>query len=143
MGGPNALRHVEQSLAVAEKTGLDLKGQFEVTALIDDFAFGHAMRTRGIGRAQQTPKERFDAVIAYMEQLLETGEFPRLQAVAGDDIRGSFERVGELAHRSRALRARPPGRARRDRADAGPRQVNSVPLSHVTVRRPASFRRRP
>ena len=97
VGGPNALRHVEQSLAVAEKTGLDLKGQFEVTALIDDFAFGHAMRTRGIGRAEQAPKERFDAVISYMERLLETGEFPRLQAVAGDDIRGGFERVAELA----------------------------------------------
>jgi AcrR family transcriptional regulator len=97
VGGPNALRHVEQSLAVVEKTGLDLKGQFEITALIDDYAFGHAMRTRGIGRARQAPKERLDAVISYMERLLATGEFPRLQAIAGDDIHAGFERVAELA----------------------------------------------
>jgi hypothetical protein len=97
VGGPNALRHVEQSLAVAEKTGLDVKGQFEITALMDDFVFGHAMRTRGIGRADQTPRERIDAVIAYMERLLSTGEFPRLQAIAGDDMRAGFEQVAELA----------------------------------------------
>ena len=97
VGGPNALRHVEQSLAAAEKTGLDLKGQFEITALMDDYVFGHAMRVRGIGRADQTPPERLDAMIAYMGQLLGTGEFPRLQAIAGDDLRAGFERVAELA----------------------------------------------
>jgi AcrR family transcriptional regulator len=97
VGGPNALRHVEQSLAVAEKTGLDLKGQFEITALMDDFVFGHAMRTRGIGRADQTPPERIEAVIAYMERQLATGEFPRLRAIAGDDVRAGFEQVAELA----------------------------------------------
>ena len=97
VGGPNALRHVEQSLRVAEKTGLDLKGQFEVTALLDDFVFGHAMRTRGIGRSHETPEERLNAVIAYMEAQLATGEYPRLQAIAGDDIRQGFERVAELA----------------------------------------------
>jgi AcrR family transcriptional regulator len=97
VGGPNALRHVEQSLTVAEKTGVDLKGQFEITALLDDFVFGHAMRTRGIGRSRETPEERINAVIAYMEAQLATGEYPRLQAIAGDDIRAGFERVAELA----------------------------------------------
>jgi AcrR family transcriptional regulator len=97
VGGPNALRHVEQSLMIAEKTGLDLKGQFEVTALMDDYVFGHAMRTRGIGRSDRAPKERLDAVIAYMETQLATGDYPRLQAIAGDDLRGGFARVTELA----------------------------------------------
>ena len=97
VGGPNALRHVEQSLRVAEKTGLDLKGQFEVTALMDDFVFGHAMRTRGIGRSRETPEERLNAMVAYMEAQLATGEYPRLQAIAGDDVRQGFERVAELA----------------------------------------------
>jgi AcrR family transcriptional regulator len=97
VGGPNALRHVEQSLMIAERTGLDLKGQFEITALMDDFVFGHAMRTRGIGRSNQAPKERLDAVIAYMERQLATGEYPRLQAIAGADLREGFARVSELA----------------------------------------------
>ena len=82
---------------VAERTGLDLTGQFEITALMDDFVFGHAMRVRGIGRSDQTPKDRLDAVVAYMERQLATGEFPRLQAIAGDDLVGGFQRVAELA----------------------------------------------
>jgi AcrR family transcriptional regulator len=96
IGGPNALRHVEQSLTVAARTGLDLKGQFEITALVDDYTIGHAMRTRGLARAREAPRERLDAIIAYMETLLATGEFPRLQAIAGDNVRAGFERVVEL-----------------------------------------------
>ena len=96
VGGPNALRHFEQSLAVAERTGLDLTGQFEIIALVDDFVFGHAMRVRGIGRLGSAPeRERLDAVVAYMERQLATGEFPRLQAIAGDDLVGGFQRVAE------------------------------------------------
>jgi AcrR family transcriptional regulator len=97
LGGPNALHHVEQSIAVAARTGLDVKGQFEITALVDDYVWGHAMRTRGVGRARQAPKERVDAIIAYMETQLGTGDYPHLQAIAGDDIRVGFERVTELA----------------------------------------------
>jgi AcrR family transcriptional regulator len=96
VGGPNALHHVEQSLLVVEKTGLDLKGQFDITALVDDYVFGHAMRARGIGRSREAPQQRFDAIIAYMETQLATGDYPRLQAIAGDDIRGGFARVAEL-----------------------------------------------
>ena len=74
--GRTRCAHVEQSLTVAERTGLDLTGQFEITALMDDFVFGHAMRTRGIGRSDQTPEERLDAVVAYMERQLATGGYP-------------------------------------------------------------------
>ena len=147
VGGPNALRHVEQSLMIAERTGLDLKGQFEITALMDDFVFGHAMRTRGIGRSNQAPKERLDAVIAYMETAARDRRVP---AAAGDRRRRPARRLRarvRARHRSGAFRARPPGRARRDRADAAPRRLTSnrgrVPLGHAPVRHPASVRRRP
>ena len=39
------MRHVKQSLAVAARTGADLDTQFELVALVDDYVFGHVLRT--------------------------------------------------------------------------------------------------
>src|SRR3954466_7803463 len=40
--GPNALRHVEQSLMVAARTGLSPDEQLELTGLVDDYVVGFA-----------------------------------------------------------------------------------------------------
>ena len=93
-GGPNALRHVEQSLSIAARTGLDEAGQFELVALVDDYVIGHAMRAR---ESREQPPERIDAIVAYIDDLLATGEFPRLAAWAGGDTRRGIERVAETA----------------------------------------------
>jgi AcrR family transcriptional regulator len=93
-GGPNALRHVEQSLAVAARTGFDEAGQFELVALVDDYVFGHAMRAR---RAQEEPPEHLDAFVEYLDALLSTGEFPQLAAWAEGDTRRALERVAEFS----------------------------------------------
>jgi AcrR family transcriptional regulator len=98
-GGPNALRHVEQSLTVAGRTGLALDEQFELVAQIDDYVFGHAMRARS-ARSRDTgtgAEERLEGLITYLESQLESGEFPVLAAWAGDDPRAGFSRVAELA----------------------------------------------
>ncbi|HEY2365744.1 MAG TPA: TetR/AcrR family transcriptional regulator C-terminal domain-containing protein [Polyangiaceae bacterium] len=42
--GPNAVRHVEQSLAALATTSLDGAAKIEVLSLVDDFVFGHALR---------------------------------------------------------------------------------------------------
>jgi AcrR family transcriptional regulator len=94
-GGPNALRHVEQSLAVAARAGLDVAGQFELVSLVDDYVFGHAMRAR---RTREEPWERLDAVVAYVDALLGTGQFPQLAAWAAGDTRRAIEEVGEIAN---------------------------------------------
>jgi AcrR family transcriptional regulator len=97
-GGPNALRHVEQSVAVASRTGLELQDQFELVALVDDYVFGHAMRARATGsQHEHGAEERLEALVEYLETQLGTGEFPHLEAFAGDDPREGFERVAELA----------------------------------------------
>ena len=98
-GAPNALRHVEQSLLVAARTGLDFPGQFELVALVDDFVFGHAMRSR-VTRAQRDDEQwhhRLEALVVYLESQLDTGEFPILAAWAGDDVRAGFARVAEMS----------------------------------------------
>jgi AcrR family transcriptional regulator len=97
--GPNALRHVEQSLAVAARTGLDFQEQLELVALVDDYVFGHAMRARET-RAHQSvedAEERLERLIAYLESQLQTGEYPILAAWAGDDVRAGFIRIAEMS----------------------------------------------
>ena len=98
-GGPNALRHIEQSLATAARTGLDTAGQFELVALVDDYVWGHAMRARFAADEDtgDVAHERLEALIAYLEAQLKTGDFPHLEALAGDDPRESFARVAEMA----------------------------------------------
>jgi AcrR family transcriptional regulator len=98
-GGPNALRHVEQSLAAAAKTGLDIAGQFELVALVDDYVWGHAMRGRATREhsAGEHAQERLEAILAYLKAQLDTGEFPHMSAFVGDDAMTAFERVMEMA----------------------------------------------
>ena len=96
-GGPNALRHVEQSLAAAALTGLPVEAQMELVGLVDDYVWGHAMRARAVYDNQASEEERIDALVAYLQALLATGEFPQLAAFAGDDPRAGFERLAKLA----------------------------------------------
>ena len=49
-GGPNGLRHFEQSLAAVAGTGLDAAGRLELIALVDDYVFGSVTR-EAAGRA--------------------------------------------------------------------------------------------
>ena len=98
-GAPNALRHVEQSLLVAGRTGLDFAGQLELVALVDDYVFGHAMRARATReqRDQERWEQQLEGLIKHLEAQLETGEFPILAKWADGDVRRGFERIGELA----------------------------------------------
>lgn len=98
--GPNALRHVEQSLAVAARTGLDDVVQVELTALVDDYVFGHLARTNASRQAVGTgdrAKQRLEGIADYLEAELETGRYPHLQALAGDDVHVGIERVVRLS----------------------------------------------
>jgi AcrR family transcriptional regulator len=97
--GPSVLRHVDQTIAVASRSGLDLEGQFELAAIVDDYVFGYAMRSHEgaqLGPDGETGS-RLDAMIAYLSEQLETGDYPHLEAVAGDDPAAGFARIGHLA----------------------------------------------
>jgi AcrR family transcriptional regulator len=96
--GPSVLRHVEQTMAVASRSGLDLEGQFELAAIVDDYVFGHAMRAYHGARfgPEGDAKSRLDAMLAYLTEQLGSGEYPHLQAIAGDDPAAGFARIGHL-----------------------------------------------
>jgi AcrR family transcriptional regulator len=100
-GGPNGLKHVEQSLAVAARTGLPAEQLFELTALVDDYVFGHIVRTAEVRRSmgdEEAAMRRMEALIGYFEALMETGEYPTVEAAIGGDVRTGFARVAAVAN---------------------------------------------
>jgi hypothetical protein len=61
--------------------------------------FGHAIRAyHGIrfGGAED-PEERIEALVAYLTEQMATGDYPHLQAIAGDDPAEGFARFAHLA----------------------------------------------
>ncbi|HEY3188845.1 MAG TPA: TetR/AcrR family transcriptional regulator [Solirubrobacteraceae bacterium] len=97
--GPSVLQHVEQTLAIASRSGLGVDEQFELAAIVDDYVFGYAIRSHeGMHRGTEDDAiSPLDAVAAYLTQQLETGRYPHLEAFVGDDPAGAFARVGHLA----------------------------------------------
>ena len=95
-GGPNAMRHFEQSLKVAARAGLDLEGRLELVGLVDDYVFGHVLRAREMTRDVEQEEGHVAAMLEYVEAQLATGDYPHIAQMAGDDIRASFERLATV-----------------------------------------------
>src|SRR5919106_1180138 len=93
--GPNAMRHIEQSLEVAARTGVGVEEQLELVALVDDYVFGHAIRARESTQAMGDEgfAAKLEAAQAYLETQLATGEFPHLRELFGDDAGGRLARL--------------------------------------------------
>jgi AcrR family transcriptional regulator len=95
-GGPNSLRHFEQSIGVVAATGLDQAGQLELLTLIDDYVFGFVMRERQLADFD-VEQELQPHTVAFIEQQLATGELPNVARFAGGDPMGGFARFAEMA----------------------------------------------
>ena len=82
--GPNAMRHIEQSLAALDQLDLDPAAKLLLWGIVDDYVFGNALhtietRTR-TAQAQHNPQLLADA-LTFGQQQLATGQFPRLAAL--------------------------------------------------------------
>jgi AcrR family transcriptional regulator len=82
--GPNAMRHIEQSLAALDQLDLDPAAKLSLWGIVDDYVFGSALhiieaRTR-TAQAQHNPRLLADA-LTFGQQQLATGQFPRLAAL--------------------------------------------------------------
>jgi AcrR family transcriptional regulator len=96
--GPSVLQHVEQTFAVTARAGLDLDKQVELSSIVDDYVFGHAMREyhgASFG-GEGAPEQRLDAIAAYLTEQLGTGDYPHLEALVGDDPSAALARIGHL-----------------------------------------------
>lgn len=96
--GPSVLRHVEQTYAVTARSGLSIEHQVDLSAIVDDYVFGYGMRAHHGARfgSEGAEKARVDAMVAYLTEQLATGDYPHLQAIAGDDPAAGFARIGHL-----------------------------------------------
>src|SRR5262245_12927248 len=98
--GPSVLRHVEQTFAVTARTGLDLEKQVELSSVVDDYVFGHAMRAYHHAHfgAEDDSDEGVDALVAYLTEQLAAGDYPHLKAIAGEDPAAGLARIGQLTN---------------------------------------------
>jgi AcrR family transcriptional regulator len=82
--GPNAMRHVEQSLEALDALDLDTAEKLTFWGIVDDYVFGSALRTveslTHAAAAEDNPTLLADA-ITFGRQQLATGQFPRLAAL--------------------------------------------------------------
>jgi AcrR family transcriptional regulator len=94
--GPNGMRHFEQTLSVMSRAGIDPESQLELAALLDEYVFGHAVHKSEPNPFEPGgPQER--EMLDYVAHQLETGEFPHLQALAGDDLQGTMRRFSAVS----------------------------------------------
>lgn len=82
--GPNAMRHVEQSLAALDGLDLDPHEKLALWGIVDNYVFGNALHTieslHRAAAAKSNPKFGIEA-LEFGRQLLATGQFPRLNAL--------------------------------------------------------------
>jgi AcrR family transcriptional regulator len=99
--GPNAMAHVEQSLAAVAGLGLDPVGRLEVIGIVDDYVMGCCISMTA-GRSTLYEDDggaaAYEAILDHVEERLEHGDFPHTRALVGDgDIRANWERLAARA----------------------------------------------
>jgi AcrR family transcriptional regulator len=95
--GPNAMAHVEQSLAAVAGLGLDPVERLEVIGIVDDYVMGCCI-SMSAGRSTLYEDDggaaAYEAILDHVEERLEHGDFPHTRALVGDgDIRANWERL--------------------------------------------------
>ena len=102
--GPNALRHVDQSLAAVADLGLDVRSQMEIIGVVDDYVIGFVVRSQRVaeheeGVAEDTVAEWMDKVFGHLRSQIESGAFPHLKRAleANRAAGGHDEDLGRMA----------------------------------------------
>lgn len=88
--GINSVKHVEQSLSALTSTGLDFRARMGICIIVDDYVFGHALRSAerfDNARHANAPEQAAASLGHFSEsfgELLKSGQFPTLAASIGD-----------------------------------------------------------
>ena len=102
--GPNAMKHVEQSLAAVAEMELLPAARLEVIGMVDDYVLGFCIRD-GTARSSfydEDARERdaFVSLLDYVEAQLGSGDFPNTRGLIGEgDIRTNWEQLANEAYR--------------------------------------------
>jgi AcrR family transcriptional regulator len=79
---PNALRHVEQSVAIVAALDVDRDTAVAMVMATDDYTIGHVFRQSRVGSAERPFATDRDG--ERVRDLLASGEFPHLQRIFAD-----------------------------------------------------------
>jgi len=79
--GPNAMRHFEQSLEALQKAPMSPEGKLALLQLVDDFVFGHSLRTAETRAWRDGDSDLARSAEALGQQLFKTGALPRTAAL--------------------------------------------------------------
>ena len=79
--GPNAMRHFEQSLEALKDAPMSLESKLAFLQLVDDFVFGHSLRTAEARTWSGGGSDLTRSAEALGQELLKTGAFPHTAAL--------------------------------------------------------------
>jgi AcrR family transcriptional regulator len=83
--GPNAIRHMEQSVAAVAGIDADFATKMEIVHLIDEYVFGYAVHTRAPGPADPAQQEEWRRrAFAFIDEEVARGDFPHLTELLSD-----------------------------------------------------------
>jgi AcrR family transcriptional regulator len=95
--GPNAMRHIEQSLTAMAGTALPLATRFQLIIAVDDYVAGnalHVIESLTRAAAAEADPDMVTAAIEYGIGLLGSGDFPQLAAMYAAQQEGQAEQGG-------------------------------------------------
>lgn len=96
--GPNGLRHIEQSLAAVASLPCDQSTRFELLLIVDDYVFGHVLRTNDAMTTPALDAETAQLINEFTREQLRDNEFPQLEAlIGGDEPMTAFSKLSEHA----------------------------------------------
>jgi len=101
MTGPNALRHIEQSLSALSAAPMAARTKLAVLTVVDDYVFGHLLRALDGSRSAAADP----AAAGFVRAQLESGQFPQLaSATDGLDLTAPADPAGLEARFELGLR---------------------------------------
>jgi AcrR family transcriptional regulator len=95
-GGPNGMRHFEQSLAAVASLDIDVRAKLELIAIVDDFVFGFVFRSGALAAAFDAAahEEAIEELLPHFQAQIHSGEYPNIEALFGDgDVRETWQLV--------------------------------------------------
>jgi AcrR family transcriptional regulator len=85
-GGPNGMRHFEQSLAALSSLDLPARAKLELIGIVDDYVFGFIFRTAEVAAAfnAMATEEVIEELMPHFEAQIRSGEYPHIATLFGD-----------------------------------------------------------
>ena len=78
--GPNSVRHFDQSLEAVASLPITLAEKLDIVTVVDEYVFGYSLLERN--NLQDGARSIAGDMVAYVESLVQTGEYPQLAALS-------------------------------------------------------------